>query len=221
MKKQFLTITIVLLVTAISAQVTDIDGNTYKTVKIGEQEWMAENLTVSVFLNGDTIPEAKTKQEWLSAAIHGQPAWCYYNNDKKNGKTYGKLYNWYAVNDPRGLAPEEWKVPDKEDWLTMLFKLGSPAAAGTQLKSTSLWKEPFKKEDKGNNKSGFNALPAGHRAKDGNFRDLTTNTYFWTSTGSEKNKEHAYYRSLSYISQAAIETVFEKGRGYSVRCVKQ
>ena len=80
--------------------VTDIDGNTYKTVTIGEQTWMAENLNVSKFRNGDEIPEAKTNEEWIKAGNEGKPAWCYYENIPANGEKYGKLYNWYAVTDP-------------------------------------------------------------------------------------------------------------------------
>ncbi len=78
----------------------------FKTVVIGNQVWMAENLNVSTFCNGDTIPEIRNNADWLNAGYLGKPAWCYYENDSNNGKTYGKLYNWYAVNDPRGLAPK-------------------------------------------------------------------------------------------------------------------
>jgi uncharacterized protein (TIGR02145 family) len=200
------------------AQVRDIEGKRYKTVKIGDQEWMAENLSVTLFRNGDTIPEAKTKEEWLAAATHGQPAWCYYGNNKKNGKTYGKLYNWYAVTDPRGLAPEGWQVPDKAAWTSMLFHLDSPARAGKLLKSKKLWRDPFKKEHKGNNKSGFNALPAGKRTEEGNFRYIGTDAYFWTRTPA--SDKAAVFRKLSYISEAAYESNYQKGEGYSVRCIK-
>lgn len=206
---------------AASAQLRDIEGKRYKTVKIGEQEWMAENLNVALFRNGDTIPEAQTKEEWLAAARNKQPAWCYYRNDKRNGKTYGKLYNWYAVNDPRGLAPEGWKVPNKEEWLKMLFYISDPATAGKQLKSKKLWKDPFKRENKGNNKTRFNALPAGWRTQNAAFFEIGSYTFFWTSTEAEHNKEYAIYRTLSYHSQAAIENSIEKSRGFSVRCIKE
>jgi len=87
------------------------DGKVYKTVKIGEQEWMAENLDVVSFRNGDSIPEARTNEEWIKAAKEGRPAWCYYGNDTANGIRYGRLYNWHAVNDARGLAPIGFHIP--------------------------------------------------------------------------------------------------------------
>ena len=98
------------------SQIKDIDGNIYGITKIGKQYWTTKNLNVSRFRNGDPIPEAKTKDEWIQAGIKKQAVWCYYDNDFKNGTKYGKLYNWYAVNDPRGLAPEGWDIPTDDDW---------------------------------------------------------------------------------------------------------
>ena len=91
-----------------------------KSVKIGNQEWMSENLNVDHFRNGDIIPEVKSKEDWEEAGKNGQPAWCYYENDPKNGEKYGKFYNWYAVNDPRGLAPEGWHIPSDGEWTEMI-----------------------------------------------------------------------------------------------------
>ena len=87
-----------------------------QTVTIGTQVWMTKNLDVATFRNGDPIPEAKSNEEWEKAGENKQPAWCYYDNDPANGAKYGKLYNWYAVNDPRGLAPEGWHVPSIDEW---------------------------------------------------------------------------------------------------------
>jgi uncharacterized protein (TIGR02145 family) len=109
----------------------------YKSVKIGTQTWMTENLNVSTFRNGDPIPEAKTNEEWEKAGKEGKPAWCYYKNDPKNGAKYGKLYNWYAVNDPRGLAPVGWHIPTDAEWITLENQLGEDA--GKKIKSTSGW----------------------------------------------------------------------------------
>ena len=92
----------------------------FKSVKIGNQEWMSDNLNVDHFRNGDIIPEVKSKDDWKEAGKNGQPAWCYYENDPKNGEKYGKFYNWYAVNDPRGLAPEGWHVPSDGEWTEMI-----------------------------------------------------------------------------------------------------
>ena len=88
----------------------------YKSVKIDNQEWMAENLNIDKFRNGDRIPEVKINEEWEKAGNEKKPAWCFYDNDPANGEKYGKLYNWHAVNDPRGLAPEGWHVPSDEEW---------------------------------------------------------------------------------------------------------
>lgn len=139
--------------------VEDTDGNTYKTVKIGSQEWMAENLDVSTFKNGDPIPEAKTADEWLKAVEEGKPAWCFYANDPANGKRYGKLYNWHAVTDPRGLAPAGWHLPTNAEWTQLKVFLGGEDVAGSKMKSTGGWKE----NGNGTNESGFSGLPAGTR----------------------------------------------------------
>src|ERR1043165_1390179 len=90
-----------------------------QSVQIGTQTWSTKNLDVSKFRNGDAITEAKTAAEWMAAAEQRKPAWCYYNNDASNGKKYGKLYNWFAVSDPRGLAPDGWHVPSDAEWITL------------------------------------------------------------------------------------------------------
>jgi uncharacterized protein (TIGR02145 family) len=109
------------------------DGKIYKTVQVGSQIWMAENLNVSTFRNGDTIFEAKTDEEWKNAAEDKKPAWCYYKNKEKNGEKYGKLYNWYAANDSRGLAPDGWYIPSYNEW-ELLFKNTSKKIRISRLK---------------------------------------------------------------------------------------
>jgi uncharacterized protein (TIGR02145 family) len=113
------------------------NGKVYKTVKIGSQTWMEENLDVSTFINGDIIPEAQSNEQWKRANQNKQPAWCYYQNNSANGKKYGKLYNWYAVNDPRGIAPLGWHVPTANEWKTLTKYLGVDAA--TKIKNTFGW----------------------------------------------------------------------------------
>ena len=117
--------------------VKDIDGFEYKIVRIGTQTWMAQNLGVTRFRNGDPIPEATTTEEWKKADFNRTPAWCYYLNDPAYGPQYGKLYNWYAVIDPRELAPEKWKIPNEEEWLRLISFLGNKAKAGDQLKDVT------------------------------------------------------------------------------------
>ena len=115
--------------------------NSQKSVTVGSQIWSTENLNVAKFRNGDAIPEAKTDEEWQQASANEYPAWCYYNNNKKNAKKYGKLYNWYAVNDPRGLAPEGWHIPSNDDWEGLIYFLGGYEMAGLKIKSTKGWNE--------------------------------------------------------------------------------
>ena len=102
-----------------SNPITDIDGNVYKTVRIGDQIWMAENLNVSHFRNGDVITQAESREEWVQAASEGKPAWCYYDNNPENGNKYGKLYNWFAIVDPRGISPEGWHISSDNEWTTL------------------------------------------------------------------------------------------------------
>ncbi len=120
MKKSLTLIFLLFTIVSISQQsgtITDArDGKVYKTVDLGNQTWMAENLNVSTFRNGDTIPEVKTTEEWIKAGKEGKPAWCYYDNDTANGRIYGKLYNWYAVDDKRGLAPKGWHIPSNNEY---------------------------------------------------------------------------------------------------------
>ena len=110
-----------------------------QTVPIGTQVWMTKNLDVATFRNGDPIPEAKTAEEWEKAGENKQPAWCYYDNDPANGAKYGKLYNWYAVNDSRGLAPVGYHIPSDAEWTKLTDFLGGESVAGTKMKSKSGW----------------------------------------------------------------------------------
>ena len=110
-----------------------------QTVTIGTQTWTTKNLNLATFRNGDAIPQAKTDEEWEAAGENKQPAWCYYENNTANGTKYGKLYNWYAVVDARGLAPGGWHVPTDEEWTVLSTFLGGEAVAGKKMKSTSGW----------------------------------------------------------------------------------
>jgi uncharacterized protein (TIGR02145 family) len=141
------------------------DGKVYKTVKIGNQEWMAENLNTDRFRNGDKIPEARSLEEWDSASSKKHPFWCYFDNDPDNGKKYGKLYNWYAVNDKRGLAPKGWHIPSDAEWTILINFLGGKKVVGKKLKSTTGWERYIMgsyKSGNGANSSGFTGLPGGY-----------------------------------------------------------
>ncbi|MDR9487745.1 fibrobacter succinogenes major paralogous domain-containing protein [Salibacter sp.] len=193
-----------------------------QTVTIGTQVWMTNNLNVHKFRNGDPIPQAKTKDEWEKAGENGEPAWCYYHNDPVNGEKYGKLYNWYAVNDSRGLAPEGWKIPSDEDWTTLTDYLGGEEIAGEKMKSTRGWEQ----EGNGTNESGFSGLPGGVRADSGTFNVPLSGTfltidyygYWWSS--SEGDTSSAWSRYLGYDNSGVVRYDGDKELGLSVRCLR-
>jgi len=181
-------------------------------VSIGGQVFMSKNLDVSTFRNGDPIPQAKTYEEWGRAGENQQPAWCYYNNDPANGAKYGKLYNWYAVNDSRGLAPEGWHVPSDAEWTILTDYLGPDA--GTKMKSKTGWNE----NGNGTNSSGFSGLPGGYRDFNGTFSSIGNYGYWWSS--SENTTSLAWYRYLYYFSGDVNRSSYIKERGFSVRCLR-
>ncbi|MDD5529167.1 MAG: fibrobacter succinogenes major paralogous domain-containing protein [bacterium] len=193
----------------------DKEGNTYKTIKIGEQVWMAENLNVSHYRNGDTVPQVQAAKEWINLTTG---AWCYYENNVENGKTYGKLYNWYAVNDPRGLAPEGWHIPTDDEWTILTNCLGGEDIAGGKLKEncTTLWWSP---NTGATNKSGFSALPGGHRGdNNGAFGVIGNGGYWWSAT--EFNATYAWSRLMYYDYANVYRKGYNKKYGFSIRCVK-
>jgi uncharacterized protein (TIGR02145 family) len=184
-------------------------------LKLGNQSWAANNLNVASFRNGDVIQEARTNKEWENAGSEGKPAWCYYGNNRQNEKIYGKLYNWFAVSDPRGLAPEGWHVPAVAEWTQLITFLGGESNAAIKLKSTSGW------EDIGNgtNCSGFSALPGGWRSSTGEFKGIRGNGTWWSST--EFSRSNAWYMSLEYINNVTIiGSDSGKENGVFVRCIR-
>ncbi|HEY5407042.1 MAG TPA: fibrobacter succinogenes major paralogous domain-containing protein [Ginsengibacter sp.] len=218
-KSLFFAFTFLFIATTSIAQVTDIDGHQYKTVKIGTQVWMAENLNVSHFQNGDPIPESK---DWV-VSEDGKPAWCYYNNDVTNGNKYGRLYNWYVVNAKRGLAPKGWHIPTEGEWKILINYLGGNNVACSKLKTTNGWlKSTYAKaginNGNGTNESGFTGLPAGLRADDLEFSALGYNFYFWSASAATSS---AWSCTMDF-SDCRIELtndLFQRD-GLSIRCVK-
>lgn len=189
-----------------------------ETVIIGEQEWMTKNLTASTFRNGDPIPEAKTNEEWENAGKEGKPAWCYFANDAANDSIYGKLYNWYAVSDPRGIAPSGWHVPSDDEWTQLTDYLGGGVVAGAKMKSETGW---FR-DSNGTNETGFSGLPGGSRGSNGEFsappeRGGTIGCW-WSST--EVYNDCGWTRYLSYTVDYAYKDYYSKELGFSVRCIK-
>jgi uncharacterized protein (TIGR02145 family) len=186
---------------------------TGQDIKIGNQKWAATNLNVSSFANGDSIPEAKTAEEWEKAGIEKKPAWCYYDNDPVNGERYGKLYNWYAVNDLRGLVPAGYHIPTDQEWTTLINYLGGEENASTKIKSRSGWKG----DGNGNNSSCFTALPGGSRYNYGQFRLIENIGFWWSST--ELDPTVSWFRCMHYSNNDIIKHYAFMSFGLSVRCI--
>jgi uncharacterized protein (TIGR02145 family) len=186
----------------------------YLDQEIGDQIWMTENLNVSQFRNGDIIPEAKTSEEWENAGNNEEPAWCYYDNDPANAEKYGKLYNWFAVNDSRGLAPEGWHIPTHNEFYELESAL--QPKPGKKLKSITDWSF----DQNGTNESGFNGYPGGCREFDNTseFKSMFKAGVWWTSTMDNQN--YAWGHFLQYKDDNLDRDRFNIKSGFSVRCIK-
>jgi uncharacterized protein (TIGR02145 family) len=183
-------------------------------VQIGAQVWMTENLNVDTFRNGEPIPHAQTAEEWMQAGLSKQPAWCYYDNDSANGEKFGKLYNWYAVNDSRGLAPFGWILPSNEDWGKFVQELGGDMTAGKTMKNHGEW------HNTGHSIAniGFNACPSGRRNQHGIFAEIQECAIWWSS--SELQDLHTWGKALDCgLGEIARFDYHHRSCGFSVRCV--
>jgi len=185
-----------------------------QTVTIGSQVWMTKNIDVAKFRNGDSIPEAKTVEEWVKAGEKKQPAWCYYDNNPANATKYGKLYNWHAVNDPRGIAPVGYHLPSDEEWTVLTDYLGGEEKAGAKMKSKTDW--IVDRND--TNSSGFSGLPGGNRFDDGSFGYVGEYGNWWSS--SEVDTDDAVIRGLYYKDGTVGQYSLSKKWGLSVRCLR-
>ena len=196
-------------------------------IKIGNQVWMKNNLNVEMFHNGDIIQYVQNQDEWESAGRNGTPAWCYYNNDPANGIKYGKLYNWYAIKDSRGLAPQGWKIPTEMDWDELVDFLGGAKVAGVKMKNSSGWKNKYDyyndiiEDESGNgtNESLFSGIPCGSR-DDSGFYGIETTGMWWTA--DENSNESAYTIILFHCDDEVSKEespLYYKGNGMSVRCL--
>jgi len=209
------------------------------SVTIGTQTWMVENLNVDRFRNGDVIAEAPSETDWELAGENGEPAWCYYENQQKNGSTYGKLYNWHAVNDERGLAPAGWRVPSSEDWIELYNNSPDKDQFARRIVRAAAWGD---ESDRESNASGFSALPAGQRF----FNTLLGSQFpvlmffgngsytgsgigslssWWTSAA--KDADNAFLFSVTNFDGRSFGKDFFFRRGYylksggfSVRCIE-
>ena len=199
--------------------IKDVDGNVYKTVTIGTQTWMAENLKVSKYNDGTTIPNVTDNTQWQNNTTG---AWAYYNNDTANNAKYGKLYNWYAVsktsNGNKNVCPSGWHVPTDGEWTVLTDYLGGESLSpGGKMKEvgTTSWISP---NTGATNTSLFTGLPAGARGFKGDYASIGDLVYWWSST--ENNTDYAWSRDLNYYDWSAFRDFLYKRNGFSVRCLR-
>lgn len=206
-----------------NTSVKDVDGNRYKTVKIGNQVWMSENLRTTRYNDGSTIPQVTRYRDWADLS---KPAYCWYNNDSVHKEAYGALYNWHAVETGK-LCPEGWHVATDEEWnglLTFLTGEGNEEPVGNALKEagTAHWRSP---NADASNSSGFTALPGGYRDFKGPFNLLRADAYWWTSTesnwynSSDSASKISFYWSLHYKDADLLRSATYKSFGFCVRCL--
>ena len=198
----------------ISGFCVDIDGNEYETVSIGNQIWMAENLKVSKYRDGSSIPTGHSNSDWGNLSTG---AYAVYENVNENANTYGYLYNWYAATDSRNIAPDGWHVATDAEWTTLTDYLGGTSVAGGKMKETgtSHWNSP---NTGATNESGFTAFPGGYRSSSNGYDYIGSYGYFWSS--SENHSIDAWKRWLYYNSSEVYRNYSNKTYGFSVRCVR-
>ncbi len=218
-KNTILIISIVLIANACNKEqidkpltVTDIDKNVYNTVQIGEQIWMIENLKVTKYKNGEDIPNVTNDSTWLHTWTG---AYCNYEHFDNNGEIYGRLYNWFVISDSRGICPDGWHVPTKEEWEILIDYLGGREIAGGKMKEigTDHWISP---NTGATNESGFTGLPGGGWFL--SFDAIGEGGYWWTSTDWSDIGTYGWW--LSYKNTLTSSTGRDKRMGFSIRCIK-
>lgn len=195
--------------------IQDGDGNSYGYVVIGSQTWFSSNLKTTKYANGDPIPNVTNNSQWSNLT---SGAWAHYSNNSQYDNQFGKLYNWYAVNDSRNVCPTGWHVPSDSDWTVLETHLGGQPVAGGKLKSTQVpldWSTP---NTGATNSEGFNAQGGGYRLVDGSFDYIKSHGYWWSSTSYSTTD--AWRRSFMYNSSGSIRNALDKNMGFSIRCVK-
>ena len=177
---------------------------------------MAENLKTSVYRNGDAITNVTDGTQWINLTTG---AWCNYNNSSSNECPYGKLYNWYAVADPRNVCPTGWHVPTDVEWTVLTDYLGGQSVAGGKMRSTTSWTPP---NTTATNESGFSGLPGGARddLNGGVFNGIGNAGFWWSSSEDLSFPANAWSRWLYYSYGTASRYNFIKQDGHSVRCLR-
>jgi uncharacterized protein (TIGR02145 family) len=219
---QFFSLLLLLMLVLISCDeddentIKDGSNNSYETVTIGTQVWMAENLKTTKYNDGTEIPLITDKTDWYYMTT---PAYCWHDNNSGNKNIYGGLYNWYTINTGK-LCPKGWRIPTDNDWSTLMTFLGGDAIAGGKLKKTgtSHWTSP---NTGATNESGFAALPGSGRGQyfvDANFGPIGNGGYWWSSTSYNENS--VWIRFIFYNSESVSKNTTNKTGGFSVRCIK-
>jgi uncharacterized protein (TIGR02145 family) len=199
-------------------EVKDIEGNNYKTIQIGNQVWMAENLRTTKYRNNTPITNHTDNTQWQNNTTG---AWSYYNNDATNNTPYGKLYNWYAVVNSNGICPTGWHVPTDAEWTTLTNFLGGESVAGGMMKSTGTqyW---LSSNTNATNSSGWSGLPGCFRGNSGTFYTIGYNGYWWSSTEFNTNDawNRVLYNIYGGVSRYDGSKTYGKALGFSVRCLR-
>ena len=188
-------------------------------IKIGSQVYMGKNLDVSYYRNGDPIPQVTDLDKWAALTTG---AWCYYKNESSYGEVYGKLYNWYAVNDPRGIAPTGWHVPSNDEWGILDKYLGGGDKSGVKLKAHGSKDWEYINSDL-INQTGFAGMPSGSLSffgMRGMFIDEGISAVWWSSTSINGANDSAWVRFLYEGSDYFAQVGYGKNDGYSIRCIK-
>jgi uncharacterized protein (TIGR02145 family) len=217
-------------------EVSDNDGNSYKTVKIINQWWMAENLKTRKYNDGTEIPHVTDNVEWENTVEWWRPRlgtqtgmYCDYDNNPSNSDTYGRLYNWFvgASTNPKNVCPTGWHVPSDIEWHTLILYFDPSATltnsdfseAGGNLKEpgTEHWLSP---NEGAVYRTGFNALPGGYRGRDGDFELIRSRGFWWSATSHQSNELAAGDREMMYQTRYVYHNYHEKSYGFSIRCLK-
>ena len=195
------------------SKISDVDGNIYNTTRIGNQEWMVENLRVTKYNDTSEINQITDDMTW-EGLLEG--AWSYYDNDSSHEYPYGKLYNWHSVEGGK-LCPSGWHIPTLEEWTTLTDHLGGTDLAGGRMKDvgTTYWQSP---NDPASNESGFTALPSGYRSNNGTFDKVGFEGGWWSSTIS--SSDSAWQLQLDHLADDANYYTRAHNSGFSVRCVR-
>lgn len=196
---------------------TDIDGNVYKTITIGTQIWMAENLRTTHYRDGSAIPSITDNTAWITQTTG---TYCWYDNDATAYKaTYGALYNWYTVVDSRNLCPTGWHIPTNAEWTQLTDYLSDNAGGKLKETGTTHWVSP---NTGATNETGFTALPSGRRVVDGSYMYIGSDCDWWSTTESNAGSysTDAFQWNVNNYSSTAYRYVANKEAGLSVRCIR-